>query len=146
MPHERQDPRRAVSAARERPPRAERRLPLPGARKAVPACHGGLYDDADQVMAQTRSSRRSRPLTFRSGPVTRHQVAWGVDLQHVGGASAQRSHAPSVAAVRPRVGLFAVPPLSIVASHLPTFAIRWLVRDALEVSLLTDQSPSVSRS
>jgi hypothetical protein len=99
------------------------------------------------VTAQTPSSRRWLPrLIVRSAPVTRHQVFWGVGLQHVGCASAQRSHAPSVAAVRTRVGRFAVPPLSIVASHLPTFAIRRLVRDALELSPLNDQSSSLSRS
>jgi hypothetical protein len=67
-------------------------------------------------------------------------------LQHVGCASAQSSHVPSVAAIRSRVGRFAVPPLSIVPSHLSTVALRRLVRDALEVSPLNDQSPSVSRS
>jgi hypothetical protein len=150
MRHERQDPRRAVRAAHERPPGAERRLPFTRREEGGSAlswralrCHR----DADQVTAQTPSSRRWLPrLIFRSGPVTRHQVVWGVGLQHVGGASAQRSHAPSVAAVRARVGRFAVPPLSIVASHLPTFAIRRLVRDALELSPLNDLSPSVSRS
>src|ERR1700733_12289193 len=121
MRHERQDPRWVVRAAHERPPGAERRLPFTREEGGFAlSWRTFIYPkssliglaDGPLVSIDFARGRPTNPACIpvkpsgrwyhrgcRSPPVTRHQVFRDVGLQHVGCASAQRSHALSVAAV-----------------------------------------------